>query len=100
MTVRALRRNGIKVVEDSTIYLSVSGGRLALSVVTYTYPERPTEGQLEKSTNDLGEAYKIFLVHQPICRRAYPRRRHRIWDPGTFSRRAGEIRIKIHERRV
>lgn len=65
MVVDALLRSGINVVEDSTIYLSVDSSKLALSVVTYTYPERPTAHQLDKLSGATPGAYRALLVHQP-----------------------------------
>jgi predicted MPP superfamily phosphohydrolase len=65
LVLAALRRNGIKVVEDSTLFLEVKRARVALSIVTYTYPQKPRSGKLEEVTSDLGDSYRIFLVHQP-----------------------------------
>lgn len=61
----ALERHGVWVIEDSTVVLRVDSSRIALSVVTYTYPQRPTTSQLEKISEDIGGAYRILLVHQP-----------------------------------
>jgi predicted MPP superfamily phosphohydrolase len=65
LAVGALRRNRVIVVEDSTLFLEVKGTRVALSIVTYTYPQRPTGEKLEEVASELGNSYRIFLVHQP-----------------------------------
>ncbi|MBF8294566.1 MAG: Metallophos protein [Bacteroidetes bacterium] len=65
MVLKALGRVGIRVIEDSTIFLLVDTCRIALSVVTYTYPQRPTQDQLEKISAEGQGDYRILLVHQP-----------------------------------
>ncbi len=62
---KALQREGIKVIEDSTVLLRIDASTIALSVVTYTYPERPTPSQLEKLSSGAENTFKVFLVHQP-----------------------------------
>jgi predicted MPP superfamily phosphohydrolase len=65
LALAALRRNGITIPEDTTLFLDLRGTRVALSIVTYTYPQKPTPEKLERVTSDLGNTYRIFLVHQP-----------------------------------
>jgi len=65
MVSDAMERRGIRVIEDSTIMLSVDSSRVAISVVTYTYSQRPTADKLGSLPTGTGGAYKIFLVHQP-----------------------------------
>lgn len=65
MVMKALGSVGIRVIEDSTIFLRVDTCRIALSVVTYTYPQRPTQAQLEKVSAEGEGDYRILLVHQP-----------------------------------
>ncbi|TSA23506.1 hypothetical protein D4R75_03115 [bacterium] len=65
MVLKALGRAGIRVLEDSTIFLNVDTCRIALSVVTYTYPQRPAQAQLEKISAEGQGDYRILLVHQP-----------------------------------
>ncbi|MCX6142034.1 MAG: metallophosphoesterase [Ignavibacteriales bacterium] len=65
MVLDALGRRGVKVVEDSTIVLNVDSARVAISVVTYTYLQRPRKRVLERLTAGMDETYWIFLVHQP-----------------------------------
>jgi len=60
-----LLRNGVRVVEDTTLFLNVGSARLPISVVTYTYPQRPMRDRLERLASDMGDPFKIFLVHQP-----------------------------------
>jgi uncharacterized protein len=65
MALDAMGRRGIKIIEDSTIALNVDSTRLAISVVTYTYLQRPTTDRLLKLMSVERDAFKIFLVHQP-----------------------------------
>jgi predicted MPP superfamily phosphohydrolase len=65
LVLDAYRKNGITAVEDTTLCFQVDSSTIALSVVTYTYPERPTASQLEKVASGVENGYKVFLVHQP-----------------------------------
>jgi uncharacterized protein len=65
MVIDALEKRGIRVIEDSTIVLSVDSTTVAISVVTYTYSQRPSAERLERLPTGTAGAYKIFLVHQP-----------------------------------
>lgn len=65
MVVDALGRSGIKVIEDSTIVLQVDSTPVAISVVTYTYLQRPTKEKLTRLLVGIDDTYKILLVHQP-----------------------------------
>lgn len=63
--VDGLTRAGFQVVEDSTIFLRVREVPMAITVLTYTYRQRPSEEVLSRATNNSDDAYKILLVHQP-----------------------------------
>lgn len=63
--VEGFRANGITVVEDTTLQLSINSTPIDLSVVTYTYRQRPDQKQLSARANGNNGAYKILLVHQP-----------------------------------
>jgi predicted MPP superfamily phosphohydrolase len=65
MVIEALRRWGIRIVEDSTSVFDVDGTKVAISVVTYTYSQRPTTEKMERLLAGTDGAYKIFLAHQP-----------------------------------
>jgi hypothetical protein len=65
MVLKALGRAGIRVIEDSTIFLNIDACRIALSVVTYTYAQRSTQAQLERISAEGQGDYRILLVHQP-----------------------------------
>ena len=65
--VASLVRNGIRVVEDSTVFLTVRSTPVALTVVTYTYSQRPTRDRLLQASRGTDGAYEIFLVHQPAA---------------------------------
>ena len=65
--VASLVRNGIRVVEDSTVFLTVRSTPVALTVVTYTYSQRPTRDRLLHASMGTDGAYEIFLVHQPAA---------------------------------
>jgi predicted MPP superfamily phosphohydrolase len=45
--------------------LNVDRARMAISVVTYTYMQKPARKKLESLVSDMDQTYKIFLVHQP-----------------------------------
>lgn len=75
--VDGLRRNGILVVEDSTIYFTVNASQLAITGITYTYRARPSAEQLDNATDGSHTAYRILLVHQPAMPLvAYAAERH------------------------
>lgn len=65
MVMDALRRNGIRILDDSTLVLSVDSTRIAISVATYTYSQQPSKAKLESLPAGTEGAYKVFLVHQP-----------------------------------
>jgi uncharacterized protein len=65
MVKAALARNGIQIVEDSTISLAPAGPKVAFSVVTYTYMQKPSKDKLESMVRGTDGSYKVFLVHQP-----------------------------------
>jgi hypothetical protein len=63
--VAALQREGIRILEDTTVFLEEKGTTIALTVVTYTYPRHPTLKALGELLLSTRAAYKILLVHQP-----------------------------------
>jgi predicted MPP superfamily phosphohydrolase len=63
--IQGLTQAGFWVVEDSTISLRVRDVPVIITVLTYTYRQRPSEEVLARATNNGNEAYKILLVHQP-----------------------------------
>jgi uncharacterized protein len=65
MVKAALSRNGIRIVEDSTISVAPGGPKVAFSVVTYTYMQKPSRDRLESMVRGTDGSYKVFLVHQP-----------------------------------
>jgi hypothetical protein len=65
MVMNALSRSGITIIEDSTVILNIDSARVAVSVVTYTYSQRPTKEKLETLPARAAGDYKILLVHQP-----------------------------------
>jgi uncharacterized protein len=65
MVLTALRKNRITVIEDSTIFLHVDSANIALTFVTYTYPQRPKALQLERILKATSGCYQMLLVHQP-----------------------------------
>jgi predicted MPP superfamily phosphohydrolase len=54
-------------VEDSTVFLTVRSTPVALTVVTYTYSQRPTRDRLLQASRGTDGAFEIFLVHQPAA---------------------------------
>jgi len=65
MVLDALDREGIRVIEDSTVYFKVDSCRVAVSVVTYTYLEKPTKAQFGRFTDAEQGEFRVLLVHQP-----------------------------------
>jgi uncharacterized protein len=65
MVLRALAREGIRVVEDSTVTFDVDSCRVSVSVVTYTYLEKPSKDQFGKFTESREGEFRVLLVHQP-----------------------------------
>jgi hypothetical protein len=68
MVLDALEREGIQVVQDSTAYFRMDSCRVAVSVLTYTYLEKPTQAQFGKVSGGKPGDYRILLVHQPAER--------------------------------
>lgn len=68
LVVEGLRENGITVVEDSTLILHINDTPLAITGVTYTYRQKPKPEALRENGEAVGDAYKLFLVHQPAER--------------------------------
>lgn len=65
MILDALHRAGIRVAEDTTLSIAVDSGRIAVTVVTYTYSQRPTNDRLQQILRTSDGAFDIVLVHQP-----------------------------------
>ncbi len=65
MVLEALARAGVPVVEDSTLAIGPDSARIAITVVTYTYPQRPTNGRIAQIMSAEEDMYRILLVHQP-----------------------------------
>jgi uncharacterized protein len=65
MVEEALRIQGVTVVEDSTVFLNGNTCEIALSVVTYTYMEKPKPGHFGTVPQGDPPVYRIMLVHQP-----------------------------------
>lgn len=68
MVISALERNGIRVIEDSTVSFIVDSCKVAVSVVTYTYLAKPTNEQFGRLVDTNANEYRILLVHQPAER--------------------------------
>ncbi len=68
MVLGALAREGIRVIEDSTVFFYVGSCKVAVSVVTYTYLEKPTKAQIGRFTDTGRGEYRVLLVHQPVER--------------------------------
>jgi predicted MPP superfamily phosphohydrolase len=65
MVLAALKRERILVVEDSTLFFPVDSCRIVVSVVTYTYLEKPTRDQFGRFEGAGSGEFRILLVHQP-----------------------------------
>jgi predicted MPP superfamily phosphohydrolase len=68
LVLRALAREGIRVIEDSTVFFEVDSCRVAVSVVTYTYLEKPSKDQFGRFTGARQGEFRVLLVHQPAVR--------------------------------
>ena len=64
----AMRDNGIVVEDDTSILLSVRDVPVWLSMVTYTYPQKPDSVKLERIFNAPDSTFRILLIHQPAER--------------------------------
>lgn len=65
MVFEALAGSGVKVVEDSTLIVGSDTTSIAVTVVTYTYSQKPPNSRIERLLNSGDERYRIVLVHQP-----------------------------------
>ena len=65
MVLEALAGAGVTVVEDSTLTIKTGSARIAVTVVTYTYSQKPTNGRLTDLLSTGDDEYRILLVHQP-----------------------------------
>ncbi|HWP82062.1 MAG TPA: metallophosphoesterase [Bacteroidota bacterium] len=61
----SLLKNGMIVLEDSTIDIPVRGETISITGVTYTYRKRPSLDTLEQVSNGRNGKYRILLAHQP-----------------------------------
>lgn len=65
LILKALKENGVSVLDDTTVTLSIDSKQIALSGVTFTYPEQPSEARLDNLLPKGMAGYRIMLVHQP-----------------------------------
>jgi predicted MPP superfamily phosphohydrolase len=65
VVVDGLMRAGFHVVEDSTVSLTIRGTPFSITVLTYTYRQRPTADILASATDNGNHSFKVLLVHQP-----------------------------------
>jgi hypothetical protein len=65
MVVSALRRNGIVVADDTSFVLRTDRGEIGLTLLTYTYRQRPRPGTLDSLLNSHRVPFRILLTHQP-----------------------------------
>lgn len=65
MVVDALRRNGIVVADDTSFVLQTDRGDIGLTLVTYTYRQRPKPGAVDSLLNGHRAPFRILLIHQP-----------------------------------
>lgn len=61
-----LASSGFRIAEDTTLTVRVKEKRIAVTLATYTYRQRPGSEKLERAAREAtGADLKIFLVHQP-----------------------------------
>jgi len=65
MVLEALAGAGVTVVEDSTLAVKTDSETIAVTVVTYTYSQKPSNGRLGDLLASADDRYRILLVHQP-----------------------------------
>jgi predicted MPP superfamily phosphohydrolase len=65
MVLQALVRARVTVVEDSTIAIKTDSATIAVTVVTYTYSQKPSNGRLGELLTTSDDHYRVLLVHQP-----------------------------------
>ncbi len=65
MSIAAMRDNGIIVADDTTFTHSVGRSTIGLTLITYTYRQRPPAEVVDSLLSANGEAFKVLLIHQP-----------------------------------
>lgn len=65
MVVTELRRHGIVVADDTSFVLQTDRGKIGLTLVTYTYRQRPDPATIDSLLNENGVPFRILLIHQP-----------------------------------
>ncbi|MCU0452106.1 MAG: metallophosphoesterase [Bacteroidetes bacterium] len=65
MVVTELRRNGIVVADDTSFVIDTDRGSIGLTLVTYTYRQRPDPATVDSLLNENGVPFRILLLHQP-----------------------------------
>jgi predicted MPP superfamily phosphohydrolase len=65
MVLDALKGAGVTVVEDTTLTVGSDDAKIAVTVVTYTYGQKPSTGRIEQLLDTNADHYRILLVHQP-----------------------------------
>jgi len=64
--IRRLRQQGVTVVEDSTCVIPIQSAKVALTLITNVYNQRPRPERLRRLVSELPDgALKIFVTHQP-----------------------------------
>ncbi|MFH0989762.1 MAG: metallophosphoesterase [bacterium] len=65
MVIRELAKNGIILLQDTTITFLKEKAVVKITGVTYTYSKKPSEKELNDKTDNSLSYYKIMLSHQP-----------------------------------
>jgi predicted MPP superfamily phosphohydrolase len=65
MVLEEVRATGITMLEDTSIVIQHNGIGIALTFVTYTYPQRPDSLVLDRAMTLSDSLFRIVLVHQP-----------------------------------
>ncbi len=73
MVLAELRRNHIIVADDTSFVIPTPRGEIGLTLLTYTYRQRPKFSTIDSLLEENRVPFRILLVHQPnaeIIRRA------------------------------
>jgi len=61
----SMRASNHTMLEDTSIVIHANNTAIALTFVTYTYPQKPEPGELDTLLTQSDSLYRILLVHQP-----------------------------------
>jgi hypothetical protein len=64
-TTNSLEKHNVHMHDNKNMILDIKGGKMLISFITYTYPDKITTDELDKLLSDKKEDLNILLLHQP-----------------------------------